>query len=136
MSENKVLNSYSDGCCPDCNNLIPFDVVEGQACKCCGHTFMENVPSNDQKPQKLFDLRLTEEQLAIVYNAIMAQNKRRSETKDLPQHIDQVTPSIEEDEEYIALAFDIAGALHVSQDMVPSEMDPTFVIYASERHPG
>jgi hypothetical protein len=34
-----IRESYSDAECPDCGDPIPEDVVDGQECKNCGHTF-------------------------------------------------------------------------------------------------
>jgi hypothetical protein len=30
---------YEDGVCPDCQDQIPIDCVDGQACNNCGHVF-------------------------------------------------------------------------------------------------
>ncbi len=40
---NKVKNSYEDGVCPDCQEDIPDDIVEGGECSNCGHVFYELV---------------------------------------------------------------------------------------------
>ena len=40
---NKVKDSYEDGICPDCNENIPDNVVEGDSCKNCGHVFYKEI---------------------------------------------------------------------------------------------
>ena len=37
-SEN-IIDAYVDGLCPDCQNPIPDDIVEGGECENCGHVF-------------------------------------------------------------------------------------------------
>lgn len=36
-----IRESYEDSVCPDCGEDIPTDVVNGQACENCGHTFVD-----------------------------------------------------------------------------------------------
>jgi len=36
---NKIKESYKDGVCPDCQSVIPDDVVNGVRCGSCGHIF-------------------------------------------------------------------------------------------------
>jgi DNA repair exonuclease SbcCD ATPase subunit len=35
----KIKDAYIDGVCPDCQEPIPDDVVEGEGCKNCSHSF-------------------------------------------------------------------------------------------------
>jgi hypothetical protein len=35
----KIKDEYEDGVCPDCQQEIPDDVVEGEACSNCEHVF-------------------------------------------------------------------------------------------------
>lgn len=43
----RVRDNY-DGCeCPDCFLTIPYNVVDGDACKECGHVFLEDKPDDD-----------------------------------------------------------------------------------------
>jgi hypothetical protein len=44
---NRIRFSYEDEACPDCEEKIPLDVVDGQACSNCGHVF--HPPSNDDE---------------------------------------------------------------------------------------
>jgi hypothetical protein len=37
--ENPVRYCYTNAQCPDCNEMIPFDVEEGNECSNCGHVF-------------------------------------------------------------------------------------------------
>jgi hypothetical protein len=37
--ENPVRYCYTDAICPDCEEMIPFDVVDGDECSNCGHVF-------------------------------------------------------------------------------------------------
>ena len=36
---NKIKESYEDGVCPDCQENIPHNVVNGTNCSNCGHIF-------------------------------------------------------------------------------------------------
>jgi hypothetical protein len=36
---NPIVDSYEGGLCPDCSELIPQDVEEGEECANCGHVF-------------------------------------------------------------------------------------------------
>jgi len=35
----RIRKSYPDEECPDCGEPIPKNVVDGQACKNCGHVY-------------------------------------------------------------------------------------------------
>lgn len=37
--ESPVRYCYTDAICPDCEEMIPFDVVDGDECSNCGHVF-------------------------------------------------------------------------------------------------
>ena len=36
-----IRESYEGSVCPDCGDDIPTDVVNGQTCENCGHTFVD-----------------------------------------------------------------------------------------------
>lgn len=44
---NVVKEAYPDGRCPDCGEPIPDNVVDGQECKRCEHTFVAFQPTDD-----------------------------------------------------------------------------------------
>jgi hypothetical protein len=46
MNEN-VKDCYDGGVCPDCNQAIPDEAVEGDECSNCGHVFWLEVASSD-----------------------------------------------------------------------------------------
>jgi hypothetical protein len=46
---NLVWQAY-DGICPDCCEDIPTDVVEGQECANCGHSFHSITEDYDGQP--------------------------------------------------------------------------------------
>jgi hypothetical protein len=49
--ENEVWQAY-DGSCPDCGEDIPTDVVEGQECANCGHSFHAVREDDDGQPDE------------------------------------------------------------------------------------
>jgi hypothetical protein len=48
---NHVKAAYEDGICPDCDNEIPDDVEEGEACAVCGHVFWSGDNDDDYDGQ-------------------------------------------------------------------------------------
>jgi hypothetical protein len=51
QEENEVWQAY-DGSCPDCGEDIPTDVVEGQECANCGHSFHAVREDDDGQPDE------------------------------------------------------------------------------------
>lgn len=37
----RLVDSYEDGVCPDCGDVIPSDAVHGSSCNNCGHVFYD-----------------------------------------------------------------------------------------------
>lgn len=56
MKQNKIKKLYENGECPDCGDMIPNNVVEGDACAGCGHVFYEQHPDDDDAPVFIVDL--------------------------------------------------------------------------------
>ena len=52
----KIQDAYEDGVCPDCQEEIPEDTVDGEECKNCGHVFWA-IPSSSNGQDTGFSIR-------------------------------------------------------------------------------